>query len=330
MKKRIAIMAMLLTMVSYQTAFADSGVVNTASLRVRQKPSLSASIAGSLTKDTKINTLGKEGDFYKVSYKGKTGYVYKSYINIVKNTASTNIVKSVAGTSIGKYGQITASSLNVRSGAGSNYFVTGSLRLGSKVMLYENINGFYKIIYNGRTSYISASYVKVTNATSTTVVKSTSSSSPLNKAQYIANGQQYNTNINGNNLVSYSTKFLGMPYLYGGTTPAKFGANGKYVSGGFDCSGFVQSVYKNFGINLPRTTMTQIDKGASISINNLQKGDLVFFTTNTAMPYEVSHVGIYIGNNQFMHSPKPGDVIKISQLTNYFKDNFVIGKRIIS
>lgn len=155
------------------------------------------------------------------------------------------------------------------------------------------------------------------------------SNTPLNKAKYIANGQQYKTLINGNNLVSYSDTFLGMNYLWGGTTPVISDASGKYISGGFDCSGFVQFIYKHFGINLPRSTMDQINKGISISINDLKNGDLVFFMTNSALPYQVSHVGIYIGNNKFMHSPKSGDVIKISELTGYYKEKFVIGKRII-
>ncbi|MBZ9686735.1 C40 family peptidase [Clostridium estertheticum] len=151
----------------------------------------------------------------------------------------------------------------------------------------------------------------------------------LNKPQYIANGQQYDALISGNDLVSYSNTFLGMLYLWGGTTPAILDTTGKYISGGFDCSGFVQYIYKNFGIDLPRTTMDQVNKGVSVKINNLEKGDLVFFMTNPARPYEVSHVGIYIGNHKFIHSPNARDVIKISELTGYYKDKFVIGKRLI-
>ena len=126
MKKRIAFIVMILTLTSSQMALADSGVVNTASLRVRQKPSLSSSITGFLSKNAKINTLGKEGYFYKISYSGKTGYVHTSYINIAKSVASvkpTSVPKPVASvkpTYIEKYGDITASILNVRSGAGTN------------------------------------------------------------------------------------------------------------------------------------------------------------------------------------------------------------------
>jgi cell wall-associated NlpC family hydrolase len=152
---------------------------------------------------------------------------------------------------------------------------------------------------------------------------------PLTKSKYIEHGTQYTTLTNGNNLVSYSNKFLGMPYLWGGTTPAIFDTTGKYLSGGFDCSGFVQYIYKNFDINLPRTTMEQVNEGASINLNSLETGDLVFFKTNPAIPTEISHVGIYIGNNKFMHSPKDNDVIKTSDLTGYYKENFVIGKRLI-
>ena len=152
---------------------------------------------------------------------------------------------------------------------------------------------------------------------------------PFNKPQYIKNGQQYDTSINENDLVSYSNTFLGMKYLWGGTTPAILDITGKYISGGFDCSGFVQYVYKKFGMNLPRTSMDQVNKGVSVKINNLKMGDLVFFKTNLALPQEISHVGIYIGNNKFIHSPNSHDVIKISELTGYYKDNFEIGKRMI-
>lgn len=152
---------------------------------------------------------------------------------------------------------------------------------------------------------------------------------PLTQTKYIEQGTQYATLTNGNNLVSYSNTFLGMPYLWGGTTPAIFDTTGKYLGGGFDCSGFVQYIYKNFNINLPRTSMEQINEGTSVNINNLYSGDLVFFKTNPAVPSEISHVGIYIGNNKFIHSPKDTDVIKTSELTGYYKDNFVIGKRLI-
>ncbi|MBU3160373.1 SH3 domain-containing protein [Clostridium frigoris] len=391
MKKRIVFIVMLLSIASSQIAIADTGVVNTASLRIRQKPSLLSNITGYLLKNEKITTLGKSGDFYIINHGGKTGYIGSSYVNLVKSTP----------VSTKKYGQTTATILNVRSGAGSTYPVTGSLALSSKVTILGTLNGFYKINYNGKTSYISTLYVKVTSSTSTptpaatpivttaakpTGVGNITASDFLNvrktasldsnstiigslkpnqkidiyetqnnfykikysnqwgyiykkyvsvineassSADYIPNGQQSTTATTGNNIVSYANTFLGTPYLWGGTSPATLSTTGKYIGGGFDCSGLVLYVYKHYGITLPRTSMDQINEGTPINIDNLENGDLVFFTTNTSSPSEVSHVGIYIGNNKFIHCPKPGDVVKISELTGYYKENFVIGKRVI-
>lgn len=103
----------------------------------------------------------------------------------------------------------------------------------------------------------------------------------------------------GQEIVNYAKTFLGTPYLWGGTTPA-----------GFDCSGFTQYVYKHFGIDITRTTYTQINVGAAVSQSSLQLGDLVFTSSG--------HVGIYVGNNQIIHSPKTGDVIKISTIWSFY------------
>lgn len=100
-----------------------------------------------------------------------------------------------------------------------------------------------------------------------------------------------------NEIVLYSYQFLGIPYVWGGETPS-----------GFDCSGFVSYIYARFGYNIGRTTFNQIKAGVSVPISNLQPGDLVFFGKATA-PH---HVGMYIGEGKYIHSPHTGDVVKIS------------------
>ncbi|MBD7911132.1 MULTISPECIES: NlpC/P60 family protein [Clostridium] len=108
-------------------------------------------------------------------------------------------------------------------------------------------------------------------------------------------------------IVNYAYQFLGLAYIYGGTTPA-----------GFDCSGFTQYVYSHAaGIDITRTTYTQINQGTPVSRDELQPGDLVF-------PH-AGHVGIYIGNGQMIHSPQTGDVIKISPVYA-----FMAGRRILN
>ena len=113
-------------------------------------------------------------------------------------------------------------------------------------------------------------------------------------------------------VVVYAAEFLGRPYVYGGNGP-------KY----FDCSGFVKYVYAHFGIELSRTTYTQVKEGKYVPKDQLQLGDLIFFGTK----YDVHHVGIYVGNNCYIHAPHTGDKIKISILT---RKDYVCARRIIS
>ncbi|WP_147566136.1 NlpC/P60 family protein [Clostridium tyrobutyricum] len=114
-----------------------------------------------------------------------------------------------------------------------------------------------------------------------------------------------------NDLVNYSLKFLGTPYLWGGTTPK-----------GFDCSGLVQYVYAHFKINIPRTSQAQFNVGKSIGKSNLKPGDLVFFE---GVP--PGHVGMYIGDGKYIQAPKTGDVVKISILNA--RNDFVGARRIV-
>jgi peptidoglycan DL-endopeptidase CwlO len=105
-------------------------------------------------------------------------------------------------------------------------------------------------------------------------------------------------------------RYLGIPYLWGGASPAT----------GFDCSGLVMYVYAQLGISLPHYAAAQYQLGAAVDRSQLQPGDLVFFDA-------LDHVGIYIGNGQFVHAPQTGDVVKITALSD-FGDGYVGARRL--
>jgi cell wall-associated NlpC family hydrolase len=96
--------------------------------------------------------------------------------------------------------------------------------------------------------------------------------------------------------------FRGVPYKWGGTTPR-----------GFDCSGLVQYVYRDVGVNLPRTSGNQALKGSAVSLTSIEVGDLIFFSIKRGV---ISHVAIYVGDNQFLHAPSRGKRVCTESLDN--------------
>jgi peptidoglycan DL-endopeptidase CwlO len=112
-------------------------------------------------------------------------------------------------------------------------------------------------------------------------------------------------------VVGIAMQYLGVPYRWGGASP----------STGFDCSGFVMYVYAQVGVSLPHNAAMQYGYGSPVSRENLQPGDLVFFNG-------LGHNGIYIGGNQFIHSPHTGDVVKISSITGWYASTYYGARRL--
>ncbi|MGV8058544.1 MAG: C40 family peptidase [Smithellaceae bacterium] len=131
----------------------------------------------------------------------------------------------------------------------------------------------------------------------------------------VARQKQYGTGYLREALVKTARDFIGVPYLWGGTSSDK----------GFDCSGLTMTVYQLNGLNLPRHSATQFEAGNSVDKDHLQKGDLIFFATKGKG--KVSHVGVYIGDGRFIHAPSRGKNIRIDSLSgNFFAKRFVGGK----
>jgi cell wall-associated NlpC family hydrolase len=131
----------------------------------------------------------------------------------------------------------------------------------------------------------------------------------------VANQRQYGTDYLREELVKTARDFLGVPYLWGGSS----------MESGFDCSGLTMTVYQLNGLNLPRHSISQFEAGDNIEKGSLQKGDLVFFSLGSRG--KVSHVGIYIGEGQFIHAPSRGKKIRIDSLSAKYYSSGYIGAR---
>ena len=111
-------------------------------------------------------------------------------------------------------------------------------------------------------------------------------------------------------VVGIAMQYLGIPYVYGGSSPS-----------GFDCSGFIMYVFAQVGVSLPHNAAAQYGYGTPVDRSQLQPGDLVFFNG-------LGHAGIYVGGGSFIHSPHTGDVVKISSMSGWYSSTYVGARRL--
>lgn len=283
-----------LCVVGASAASVGVGTVNTDALRLRDSASTTATILGTASKGDTVVVLADAGNgWYKVDYKSVEGYMSGEYLDIAQ-TADVTIGYGLV--------QSDGATLNVRSGPGTTYAKVTTLNDNTVVNIVGIDNGWYKITTNGVTGYVSSDYM-------VTCKDSAGSRGDGTTAVAVA----ASTSL-GQQVVDYAKQYLGCPYVYGGNGPSCF-----------DCSGFTSYVYRHFGYTLNRTASGQLSNGTSVSKSELQPGDLVFFRYNTSKA--ASHVGIYIGNGQFIHASTNTYTVKIDDLTSGHYASVYVGAR---
>ena len=312
------LLSLLLTMLFSVSAFAGTqgtgvGTVSASSLRMRSGASTSHSVVMNLARNTVVSVLGENSGWYQVAYSGKTGYVSADYLT-VQNTAE----------GINTYGKVTGSSVNVRSDAGTEFGKVTAVSKGATVTVTGFKSGWYQISVSGKTGWIRSDFVDLyasRPSSSSSSAGGSSAASSIPAATAVSNGKTYTISSSIDDLIAYAKSFLGVPYVYGGAS-----------SKGFDCSGYTMYIFKHFGISLPHSATSQLGYGINVSREELQPGDLVFFRGTNYSTKAASHVGIYIGNSNFIHasSSRSGKYVSINSLNEaYHSRVFTVGRRVI-
>lgn len=298
------------------------GFVTGSGLRMRSSADTSAETLDTASKNEVVVIVSKHGDWYKVIYDLQEGFMHGDYLKVSK-TENAEL----------GYGKVTASAVKIRSGAGTSYSEIDKAKNGEKVYIIGIKDGWYKVIFENSIGYVRSDYVDLTevpyennasskspkffkNGKSTGVTPSASalngssgSSSSSSSAGSSSSSSSSGTAA-GNKIVAKAKQYLGVPYKWGGTDPS-----------GFDCSGFVYYVLRSQGINVSRTQTAMYAQGTPVSKSNLQPGDVVFF--QNTYKAGLSHVGIYVGDGQFIHAPSSGKVVSYANLyTDYYISHY--------
>lgn len=290
---RTTLMGALLTALCAVSASATHigvGTVTADALRLRSDAASDASILATASRDDLVVVLEEiDEGWFKVDYKSIEGYMSAAYLDVV----------STVEVDLG-YGRVRTdgSPLNVRSGPGTDYEQVTSLYPGTVVSLTGIEDGWYQIAYKNTTGYVSSDYIVT-----------------CKDATGARGDGDVGTSL-GQQVVDYAMQYLGVPYVWGGNGPNCF-----------DCSGLTKYVYSHFGYNLNRTASAQLSNGIPVSLADLQPGDLVFFD-NGRVSTPVSHVGIYIGNSQFIHASTNSYTVEISSLSGHYLNTYVYARRI--
>ncbi|MGN1318839.1 MAG: SH3 domain-containing protein [Lachnospirales bacterium] len=292
-------------------------------VNVRTAPSTSATILGKANKGQVFVTSGKAGDFYAIKYNNTTGYIHKDYmqgslllllptLNVQAPATSTTAKANVNTTSGSVYAVVDASSLNLRKAPTTEGQPIKALPEGYNLSVEGYAGDWIKVTDDtGTTGYVSAEYVTLKNGDKPeNIVKKPTLATPAN------NKVSYSGNVSGSSIIEFGKQYIGTPYVWAGTD----------LETGVDCSGFVYSCYKNFGINLLRTSRDMYTQGSSVDRDSLEPGDLVFF--NSGGDSQISHVGMYVGDDEYIHSTNgAANGVTISELTSSYAEKTYVGAR---
>ncbi|MBR4550007.1 MAG: SH3 domain-containing protein [Oscillospiraceae bacterium] len=308
-----------------------SGTITGDYVRFRRGPGTGYSIICSYDRGQAVSVLGVEGDWVYCRIEGETGYVFAQYVKTTAASAASDPVSTggqavsdspvtvpvsaggqtvldptAAGQSTvmptpaptsaaGSPGYIKGNNVRFRAGPDLSADIIGELYYGNVVTITGTDGTWTSLICEGKAGYVFSQYV------APGVLQAVSSAG----------------SASGREVADYALQYVGTPYRWGGVDPAT----------GFDCSGFAYYVYKHFGYTLNRVASEQALNGRHVEAANMQPGDLLCFYSGGSY---IGHVGIYIGNNLFVHAATSSTGVITSELTGYYAKRGFEVRRILN
>ena len=255
--------------------------VESGNLNVRALPSMDGKLVGKMPKDSACEVLELLDGWAQIKSGEVEGYVSTDYLLIGPDAKlkAQELVRTVAVSN--------ADGLNVRDEADTNGAIMTQVLKGEELDFVEDLGDWIQVSLDGEDAYVAAEFVTVEEKLDTAITMT-----ELLYGQGVSDVRV--------DLVEYAKQFLGNPYVWGGTSLTK----------GADCSGFVLSVYKKYGVKLSHSSRAQANEGTKISASELLPGDLVFYANSSGT---INHVAIYIGGGQVIHASNPTSGIKINK-----------------
>ncbi len=282
-------------------------------VRLRANASSSGSIITVVPEGATVTLRsGSSGDWTAVSYNGSNGFIFKSYLTASTKTTTSGGTATTTNTVVLKKGNRakTVASVNLRYSASMNGGIAAVAPKGTVVLVTGSImNGFYPVDWDGLAGYMHSDYIAKTQLALTTRGGSSSgggTTSGGTTGSGTTTGGGGGTATGNSSIVNYAMQYLGYPYVWATHGPSSF-----------DCSGFTYWVVKNvLGRDIGAGLWTQAAAGTTVSQGDLQPGDLVFF--QNTYTWGLSHVGIYVGNGQFIHAQNESTGVVISSLSSTY------------
>lgn len=328
----ISVGTLSLTAHAAENTMYGIGFVTADALRLRSSASTGAKTLDSAPEKDCVVVIGKEGSWYKVNYNLQEGYMHSDYLTVLtKENAELG------------YGKVIGTNVNLRSGPSTSHSSVAKASKDDKCYILGLNNGWYKVIYKDKICYIRSDFLELTEipyenkessnspkfyrggkstgvkpsasalsgSTEETVPPSTPNHTVPEKDE---NSSASTAKASGAEILAEAEKHLGVRYVYGGASPS-----------GFDCSGFVYYVLKQTGYSPSRTLSKLYTMGDEVEKDDLQIGDIVFFSNTYGSG--LSHVGIYSGDGEFIHAPNSRSTVSYSDLTSGYWANHYHGAR---